>query len=300
MLAQAARRSHPLRPGLDDAHVLLLQMPHRDHRHVQVRREPLLHHLGDHLPLSVLPAAAQVVAVREADKPARRIGRHRNARLVQQLQARGHGVEEARATGGLRLQRRQARVDELLPCAPLYGPHHRRHLRPKADDADQVVVFHLVPQDPLHARRARLESVLRRPRVPGHHRSAPVEAEYHDLRTTHRGRQVGHRRPAADGAARLRCAHHRRFGRPPHVPGLRPDGVRVEARQHPEGICYLPHAHPPVALADIHEALSRLWVLDGLALLAHDLLAELVHTHAAVVERRRAADALGDLALAPA
>mmetsp|Transcript_104946 Transcript_104946/g.282039 ORF Transcript_104946/g.282039 Transcript_104946/m.282039 type:complete len:226 (+) Transcript_104946:565-1242(+) len=215
-----------------------------------------------HLPALVASLAPQVVTIRQADEPAHAL-RGSQAGLAEQLQGGDHRVVEARAPRARGPEAGDAAVDGLSARSLGRGGDHRLHGRPEADDAHEVAVTHLVVQDPLHALLAHLEARQGRSRVPRHHGGAPVQAEDHDLR---RGRQ--HRGdPSADQRLQMVSSlrgrpHPRRGGllRAPHVVGFRRKGRHVQPRQASESLCHLLDAHPPVALADVHQALPGVGV----------------------------------------
>mmetsp|Transcript_118652 Transcript_118652/g.287988 ORF Transcript_118652/g.287988 Transcript_118652/m.287988 type:complete len:430 (-) Transcript_118652:148-1437(-) len=303
-------------PAVDDRHVGLLEPPHGDHDHVEVGRHARVQHLADLLAPGVLPAAAEVVAVGEADEPPRGV-RGGEAGLAQELEALGHGVEEAGPAERLRLEARDPGADLVPAQAYGRGQDDRLDRGAEAHDAHEVVVLHLVHHNPLYTSHARGKPGERRARVLREHGEAPVQAKNDNLwgadharahfgrggpRHGERGPRDGGRRPH-DGHALARWIRQTPAGRglhgPTQVAGLGGHLGGPEARDAGEGCVQLLHAHPPEALADVDQALAALGVLEGLRVPAEDLLAELVDAHPAVVQGRRPPDALRGLPVAP-
>mmetsp|Transcript_131897 Transcript_131897/g.422317 ORF Transcript_131897/g.422317 Transcript_131897/m.422317 type:complete len:310 (-) Transcript_131897:3590-4519(-) len=173
VLRETSRGGDAIDPTINDADVLLLELAHGDHDHVQVGRRRGLERPCDQLAVQVLAAAAQVVAVGQADEPPRGI-RLREAGLPKLLEALQNGVEEGRSTEHLRLQTRDLRVDVRAADALSGGRDDGVHLCAEANDADKVLAADLVTQDAPNASDTSLEPVQIGAGVLGEHREAPI------------------------------------------------------------------------------------------------------------------------------
>mmetsp|Transcript_70788 Transcript_70788/g.191349 ORF Transcript_70788/g.191349 Transcript_70788/m.191349 type:complete len:383 (-) Transcript_70788:731-1879(-) len=254
-----------------------------------------------HLPALVASLAPQVVTIRQADEPAHAL-RGSQAGLAEQLQGGDHRVVEARAPRARGPEAGDAAVDGLSARSLGRGGDHRLHGRPEADDAHEVAVTHLVVQDPLHALLAHLEARQGSSRIPRHHGGAPVQAEDHNFRRSrhHRGDpSIGQRLRRPRSSRDRHRPGNGRLLRPPHVSRLGRNSSHVQPRQASESLGHLLDAHPPVALADVHQALPGVGVLQDLRPLREHLLAKLVDAHSRVVERGGALDAACSLLVAP-
>mmetsp|Transcript_99771 Transcript_99771/g.282577 ORF Transcript_99771/g.282577 Transcript_99771/m.282577 type:complete len:285 (+) Transcript_99771:593-1447(+) len=166
------------------------------------------------------------------------------------------------------------------------------------------MILNLVCQNSLYAGHASRESREVRARVLREHGKAPIQTKNYNLGWPHSARLPHLERLAALRRLQLKAtaALYRTPGglhRPAKVARLRGHPLGRESRDARKGLVNLLDAHPAQVLADVHEPLAGLRVPQGLGPAAEDLLAELVHAHAAVVERRGAADALRRFAVAP-
>mmetsp|Transcript_26167 Transcript_26167/g.71096 ORF Transcript_26167/g.71096 Transcript_26167/m.71096 type:complete len:231 (-) Transcript_26167:101-793(-) len=152
-------------PASDDLEVPLLHGADSDHDHVQAQGATARQHLGDELAAGVDRPAANVVAVGEADEPARQtLGRQ--ARLAQLVNAHGHCVKELRATAALRLHRVQLNLQKPHRPGLLRRLHYHLDTESEAADAHKVLVADLLPQYSPDGLDARAEARELRARVP--------------------------------------------------------------------------------------------------------------------------------------
>mmetsp|Transcript_45009 Transcript_45009/g.126802 ORF Transcript_45009/g.126802 Transcript_45009/m.126802 type:complete len:201 (+) Transcript_45009:84-686(+) len=152
-------------PRVDQLHVLIFQLPHGDHNHVQVAEPLLREHLRHDLPLGILRSATQVVAIREADKP---LGG--TSRRAEQLQALRYSVEEASAASGLGLHPIEPRLELLAPVSGhLCGRDDDFDPAAEANHGGGVAGAHLVFQDATNTSGTSTEPRQRRAGVSRQH-----------------------------------------------------------------------------------------------------------------------------------
>mmetsp|Transcript_2998 Transcript_2998/g.8658 ORF Transcript_2998/g.8658 Transcript_2998/m.8658 type:complete len:341 (-) Transcript_2998:3173-4195(-) len=287
MLPNTTSLANAIHPMFYYAHVLVPELAHRDHHHVQVCWHLIVQHGGDELTTRVVRLTAVIVAICEAHKPTLTLA-GRGAWLRQHLQALHHSVIEGSATCHLRSHARQLLLKLRTSTRLGRWEEDRLHCGTKRDDANDIRIAHLILQDAIHALHADLEARLRRSSVSRHHGDTPVQAEDHHLRHCRHW-----------STARLNNCSGRWLLCWSEVLRLCRNAGWVKVLDSTERVVHVTHTHPPHALADVHHALARVGVLQQLLGPAEQVLAQLVDSHAHVVEGSRSLDFLSDLLVGP-